>query len=90
MSMYLPNPDLDPTGVEPAEYLEPPWPGDGPAFEGVARRAGEAMPAADSAPVADTSVAEDGSHRPQDSGRTYPGGRAPARWRRALALRNRR
>jgi hypothetical protein len=24
MSMYLPNPDLDPTGSEPAEFLEIP------------------------------------------------------------------
>jgi len=27
MTMYLPNPDLHPTGYEPAEFIEPPgWP----------------------------------------------------------------
>jgi hypothetical protein len=51
MSMYLPNSDLQPTGFEPAEFIEPPLPLPRPPEPAAARNPDEVAGPADDAPA---------------------------------------
>lgn len=103
--MYLPNPDLHPTGYEPAEYLDAPFIGDGRPAERVDARPSSAPVIT---PMIGTPVPQDDresrgrgwrllrlvtsalSDQAPEEGRVYHLARKPRRWRGALGSRIRR